>query len=239
MSTAAIYLGEEKVRVYVWDAVVRHCHWVIGVSLLGLSATGFFIGRPLNNGPGPASAYFTMGWMRFIHYSFAIFFTLAVLSRLIWMFIGPPAARWSEFVPVAAHRRRGIFRVLLFYLFLVPRPPPATGHNPLAGATYFWVFVCYLVNIVTGFALYSASAAAGSPMRAFRFLGPWLGGLQTARTVHHVVMWLLLAFLAHHVFSVLLAAQVEQNGEVDAVVSGNKFLTREDLAEEAAERNRP
>jgi len=48
--------------------------------------------------------------------------------------------------------------------------------------------------ILTGFAVYAASSDLDSPMRLFGVAAPWLGGLQSARLLHHAGMWLLAAF---------------------------------------------
>jgi Ni/Fe-hydrogenase 1 B-type cytochrome subunit len=86
------------------------------------------------------------------------------------------------------------------------------------------VFGLYLVMIATGFAVYSVSAH--SYMHAWQFLLPIFHGVQGARWLHHVVMWLLLGFAVHHVYSALLTAHVEKNGTLDSIFSGFKFLSK-------------
>jgi Ni/Fe-hydrogenase 1 B-type cytochrome subunit len=85
------------------------------------------------------------------------------------------------------------------------------------------------MEITTGLALYGASAHVESPLRAFAALAPWLGGLQTARWTHHVIMWLLIGFAVHHVYSAMLMSTVEQNATMESIFSGYKFIPREDL----------
>jgi len=80
--------------------------------------------------------------------------------------------------------------------------------------------------------MYAAHELPGSFMRGFQFLIPIYGGLQTARFVHHVVMWLLIAFAVHHVYSVALTSALEENGEADSIFSGYKFVLPEDLEKE-------
>lgn len=220
---------DELVRVYVWEWPVRVCHWAVVVSIVVLSATGILIGTPLLSSAGEAGRSFTMGWIRTTHFFFAILFALAVLSRVVWMFRGNIYSHWDKYLPVRAKRRRALWKALSFYLFRLRKPPGFVGHNPLAGFTYTLVFTLYFVMIATGFALYSSQAAAGSPMRAFRFLIPVLGGLQTARLVHHVVMWLLLGFAVHHVYSSVLMSQIEANATTESMFSGYKFVPCEDL----------
>lgn len=216
--------------VYVWDLIVRTTHWLIAGSIVVLALTGFYIGRPFLAAEGEATQRFVMGWVKVVHYYGSIVFTLAVAARILWMFRGPPCSRWRQFIPVSARRRRGLLETLKFYLILRSRPPAVVGHNPLAGLTYVAVFCLYLVMILTGFALYSVSAHA-SYMKMWDFLLPIFGGPQGTRWLHHVVMWLLLGFVVHHIFSALLVARVEKNGTLDSIFSGWKYLAKDRASE--------
>lgn len=211
--------------VYVWDLVVRACHWIIALSMVLLVISGLYIGRPFLEADGEAGQRFVMGWAKVLHAYSAIAFSLAVGARVLWMFLGPRCARWNQFIPVSERRRRGLWQTFKFYIMLRPKPPMVTGHNPLAGATYVLVFVLYAVMIFTGFALYSVSAHA-SYMKMWDFLLPIFGGPQGARWIHHVTMWLLVGFVVHHIFSALLVARVEKNGTLDSIFSGWKFLPK-------------
>lgn len=226
----------ELVPYYVWDVVVRVTHWAIVLSIFVLAVTGFYIGRPFLVVPGEAGARFVMGTVRAIHSYAAIVFGLAVLSRIIWMFTGPFYARWHQFLPVHRRRLRALWPTFLFYVFVRRTPPRVVGHNPLAGATYLAVFALYLAAIVTGLALYAASNP-GSWLAGFAVFGHWLGGLQTTRFLHHVVMWLLLGFMVHHIASGVLMARVEKNATMDSIFSGFKAVRPEDV--EADRRDTP
>lgn len=217
------------VRVYVWEWPVRVTHWLIAGSIVLCSATGIYIGAPFLIAAGPAGGHFVMGWAKVLHFYGAIVFALSVLSRLAWMFVGNTYASWDKFIPVPKKRRQGILPTVNFYIFRLRKPPGFVGHNPVAGMTYSLVFVLFLTMIVTGVAIYSADAAIGSILRPFRFLIPFVGGLQTARWIHHVVMWLLLGFMVHHVYSAVLMSQVEGNGTLESIFSGYKFVPPEDL----------
>lgn len=219
--------SSDLVRVYVWEWPVRITHWLIALSIIVLSATGIYIGRPFVISNSPTF----MATVKAVHSYTAIVFTLAVLSRIAWMFIGNSYARWYNFIPVHRHRRKGLVGTFEFYVFLLRKPPGYVGHNPLAGMTYVLVFLLYFVMIATGFALYSTSAPVGSPMRLFQFLIPIFGGLQPARWIHHVVMWLLLGFAVHHVYSSVLMSQVEANATTESMFSGYKFVPRQDVTE--------
>ena len=77
-----------------------------------------------------------MGSMKTIHFFTAIVFTLSVISRVIWMFMGNRYARWDKFIPIEKRRLSGLWDSLRYYLFQLRQPPGFVGHNPLAGFTY-------------------------------------------------------------------------------------------------------
>ena len=211
-------------RVYVWDLVVRMSHWFIMISILLLAITGVYIGNPYLTPSGPANEQFVMATMKTVHFYAAIIFALTVATRIAWMFVGSYYARWHQFVPMNARRRSDVFGMLKFYLFLSKEPPLNVGHNPLAGMTYLLVFALYLTMILTGFALYSVSAVGY--MQMWEFLLPILGGAQMARWIHHLAMWFLLGFVAHHIWSAMLVSRVEGMGLIDSLFSGYKFLPK-------------
>ena len=213
-------------RVYVWDVVVRLTHWLVVLSMTVLVVTGIFIGNPFIVPDETTTGGFLMAEMKVIHSFAAIVFTLSVVSRVVWMFIGPQYARWDQFLPIAPDRRAKLKGTLLFYLFIRRHPPPTVGHNPLAGATYVGVFAAYFLMILTGFALFSVSAT-DSFMSWFGWLLPIFGGAQATRWIHHAVMWLLVGFAIHHVASALLFSLTEKNGTMDSIFSGFKTLTTE------------
>jgi Ni/Fe-hydrogenase 1 B-type cytochrome subunit len=221
--------SHELVKVYVWQIPVRITHWLIALTLVILSVTGLYIGRPFMTVSGPAGESFVMGWMKVIHGYAAWVFTAAVVVRVIWMFTGNKYARWDKFLAVNRTRRRGIWPVVAFYSFLRDKPPAYVGHNPVAAGAYTLVFGLYFLAIATGLVMRGASADVGSVMSWFGGWAPLFGGLQIARWIHHVVMWLLLGFALHHIYSAWLMTIVDADGTMDSIFSGYKFVERHHL----------
>lgn len=211
-------------RVYVWQLPVRLTHWVLFFSILILSATGYYISHPFISVPGPARDHFVMGTVRTIHMYTAIVFTLAVLVRIYWFFAGNRYARLTEFIPLSLRRWRSLGKTFLFYSFIRHDPDGYAGHNALAGASYALIFAIYLVLIATGLALYTVDTSAMSPFQIFDFLVPLFGGLQMARLIHHVGMWVVLIFAVVHIYFVLLSSIIEHIGTFDSIFSGYKFM---------------
>ncbi len=225
--------GEPRERIRVWDLVVRVTHWTIAFSILGLSITGIYIGHPYIVVAGQARDHFVMGTMKVVHFYFAIAFTLAALTRIVWMFVGKRHARWFNLIPTTRERFKEMRETAAFYLFFRNHPPHCPGHNPLAGAAYVFVFGLYLVMIATGLGLYAGEAHA-EYMRSFHFLLTLSGGPQMARYIHHIVMWLLIGFFVHHLYSVILMAVKDQNGMIDSIITGDKWMVRSRVEKDCA-----
>jgi Ni/Fe-hydrogenase 1 B-type cytochrome subunit len=215
-----------KFKLYVWELPVRWCHWINVMSIIVLCVTGFFIGTPYSFGSS-ASAY-TMGWIRFFHFTAAYLFAVSVISRVIWSFIGNKYSGWREFFPLATVKGREKTVKMLRYYLLIDRDVPETiGHNPLATSAYIVLFFIYSLMILTGFALYAAHAP-GSPM--YRVLGFMysLFSLQGMRMAHHISMWFIVGFVINHIYSAWLMDIKEHGSEISSMFSGYKFTVKKE-----------
>jgi Ni/Fe-hydrogenase 1 B-type cytochrome subunit len=212
-----------KERIYVWEFPVRLVHWVLFFAIIILSVTGYYIGHPFISVPGPAKDHFVMGTMRAVHLYTAIIFSMAVLVRIYWFFAGNRYARVTDFIPLTRERWRGLWRTFLYYCFLKPHPESYPGHDALAALSYGFIFLIYLLLIATGLALYTVIASIGSPFQVFAFLVPLFGGLQMARLIHHICMYVVFIFVVIHIYSVVLWSMIEDSGEIDSIFNGHKF----------------
>ncbi len=206
--------------VYVWEIPVRLSHWVNVLCILTLSVTGFYVGNPVAGG-----TISLMAWMRAIHRVAAYVFIASLLLRTYWAFAGNEWASWRSLVPyLTATGRRGMGQTLAFYLFLRRRPPFELGHNPLAGWAYAFVVLLMFVQALTGLALQAIGTHA---WRATLFGWVFLVmGAQWVRLTHHMIMWLLLGFAVHHVYSAVLMDAEERTGILTSIFTGFKFVRR-------------
>ncbi len=212
---------------YVWEWPVRITHWVNFICLAVLSVTGYFIGEPFI-GANTTSAYI-MGWFRFLHFVFGYLLAASVVSRLIWMFIGNRYATWRNFVPwISARGRQGARKMFKYYTFIDSRIPYEVGHNALAGSTYAVIFLLFLVQIVTGFTLYGQFAPGEFWDVVFGWL-PTIFATQWMRFTHHIVMWLLIGFVIHHIYSAWLMDVKERNGVMSSIFGGCKYIEPADV----------
>jgi Ni/Fe-hydrogenase 1 B-type cytochrome subunit len=217
--------------MYVWELPVRVTHWLIVLSIAVLAVTGYYIGDPFIAVSGRARDHFVMGTIRVIHLYAAIVFTLSVLVRVYWMFAGNYYAGWRQFVPVTRERLSSTWQALRFYGFVRDEPPPYPGHSGLAALAYAAIFLIYFAMIGTGLALYTVYAPAQSVFQGFRFLIPIFRGLQNARFIHHIGMWLLLIFMIHHVYSAILFSLRQRMEIIESMFSGYKHVSSQAVAE--------
>ncbi|MBK5931018.1 cytochrome b/b6 domain-containing protein [Halochromatium salexigens] len=125
--------------IQVWDTFVRVFHWTLAV--------GFFV------------AYFSED-VQLLHVWTGYLIGVLVLARIIWGFVGPQHARFSDFAfPLKA---------VLAYLFDLVRFKAIRhiGHSP-AGAVMVWALLAGLLAIVgSGLVLYALEENAG-PLAGF------------------------------------------------------------------------
>lgn len=113
------------VTLRLWDPLVRLCHW---------SLAGVFI----------ANYFFTEdAWHRWLGYYAVAWLAL----RLVWGFVGAPAARWADFWPTPA-RLGAHLRALCS-----GRPYHRLGHSPIGGLVMISMLLLMLGLGVTGFLL--------------------------------------------------------------------------------------
>ena len=171
-----------------------------------------------------------MGWMKVIHGYTAYVFIAAVLVRVIWMFTGNKYAHWDKFIPVhriAPPRLLADGPVLSVRAAASLRASSATTRWRRRPTR--WCSGCTFVAIATGLMLRGASADADSILRWFASLAPLFGGLYMARWIHHVVMWLLLGFAVHHVYSAVLMSTVEATARSNRSSRDTSACREEDL----------
>jgi Ni/Fe-hydrogenase 1 B-type cytochrome subunit len=223
--------GVHQVRVYVWELPVRMSHWVAVICIGVLAVTGSYIHDPLIISRGD-SAYL-MASVRFIHLVAGFFFIAAFMLRAYWFFKGNSWARWTSFVPVRRRRWRGMGKMVKYYSFLSMELQHYVGHNALAGVAYTFVFAMMLLEILSGLALYDQILGN----HGLHLLVGWLPRLidiQNLRLMHYLIMWLLLVFAIHHVYSAVLVSWEERNGLIESIFTGYKFVPEDELAEDAA-----
>jgi len=173
-------------RIYVWELPVRVYHWINAVALVALCITGYLIGAP-SSPFYAAQAYqqYWFGWVRFIHFLCAFVYVFNFLARLYWGFVGNKYSHWNAFFPLKKAQQREIVEVINADVFETKlHGPISTGHNALAGLIYFFTFLAFVFQTITGFALYSSMSNSWLP-RMFTWIADG-GRIRRALLASHV-----------------------------------------------------
>lgn len=217
-------------RIYVWELPVRVYHWLNAWCILVLIGTGFLIGNPPAILAGKeASSVFWFGTVRFIHFATAYVFFFNFIFRLYWGFVGNQYADWKNFIPYNKQFFKDMITVLKTDILMTRNADHhPVGHNRLAGFIYFFTFIAFAIQSLTGFGLYAATSDWWFP-HLFTWVPALVGGDLMLRTIHHWIMWFFIFFAAIHVYLVFYHDYVEGHGEMSSMAGGWKFIEEENF----------
>ena len=164
----------------VWDPLVRLFHWSLALSF--------------------AVAMLSANILENLHIWAGYAAGGLVVMRVVWGFIGPPYARFSQFVRSP--------RTILRYLKAIARGNEErhVGHNPAGGAMIIVLMLAMVATALTGYLLTTD---------AF-----W--GVAWMQHVHHWLAHGLLLLIGLHLAGVVLASYRHRENLVLAMVSGRK-----------------
>ncbi len=155
---------------------------------------------------------YNLAMSRHWHLAFALIFAFSLLAYMLWSLfnrhiVRDLAFRRAELKP--SHILRDIWNHARLRF---PTGAAALRYNVLQKASYIGViFVLLPLIILTGLTMSPGMNAAW----------PWLidlfGGRQSARSIHFIVAWLLVAFFLVHILMVLLAGPIN---ELRAMITG-------------------
>jgi Ni/Fe-hydrogenase 1 B-type cytochrome subunit len=213
----------QRTRTYVWEFPVRLTHWVNFLCILTLAATGIYIGSPFIH--AYRSDQYIMGTIRLVHFIAGYTFLMSIIIRLYWAFMGNRYASWKVWFPFSKKRRADLADAVKYYTLISKKPPYAVGHTALAGVAYFFVSLLFLLQIFSGFALFSLSHPGHL---SHTVLGGWLLSVMNPHAIriyHHMAMYVLLAFAIVHVYISWWLDTAEKNGLMGSMFGGYKFVS--------------
>lgn len=178
----AIEAGGDKppATVKVWDPFVRVFHW----SLAGLFLVAYATGDEIEN----------------VHIAAGYTIAGLVALRIVWGFVGPRHARFSDFVSSP--------RAVLAYMRDVAllRAPRYLGHNPAGGAMVVAMIVTLIGTCTTGYMMTTSTF--------------W--GAKWVEEVHEACANLTIGLVVVHVLGVLVASFEHRESLVKAMITGRK-----------------
>jgi Ni/Fe-hydrogenase 1 B-type cytochrome subunit len=170
------------------------------------------------------------GIVRFIHFTAAYIFFFNMIMRIYWSFVGNQFASWRAFWPFSIKMWNNFWHVLKIDILLFNEEEEnlsnvSIGHNSVASLSYIVLFLLGVVQVFTGFALYSDMSGWWMP-KLFGWVIPFFGGDFMVRTIHHIAMWGFILFSMVHVYLVFYHDWLEGRGEVSSMFGGYKFVRR-------------
>ena len=94
-----------------------------------------------------------------------------------------------------------------------PKPVYDIGHNSLAAFTYFGVFVLFIIQTVTGLAMFCVSTNnVMEPFFTWALLDT-AAGFFVVRQIHHIAMWAFILFTIAHIYLVFHDDYIETQTE--------------------------
>lgn len=177
--------------IRIWDPLVRCAHW----SLLG-TFTIAYLTRTNDYEAHLVTGYVVMG---------------LIIVRIIWGFVGPRHARYSDFIcgpaPVYAYLRN-LFRLT---------PPRYLGHNPAGAAMIIALIIVLAILSLSGVALDAAENRAG-PLGATDL---FLHRNQIAM-VHTIATNATLILVTVHILGVAASSILHQENLILSMITGKK-----------------
>jgi Ni,Fe-hydrogenase I cytochrome b subunit len=150
--TSAAYAQAEAtaLRSYrVWDAGTRWFHWINALCVIALAVVGYVIlhakGLDISN-DGKITLKTLHTWIGYV-------FTLNLLWRVVWAFLGNRYAQWRAVLPGGP----GYLHAMRSYVsaFIAGHPQHYLGHNPVARLGIALLFLLIAIQAVTGLLLAS------------------------------------------------------------------------------------
>ena len=194
-------------EIPVWDPLVRVFHWALVISFCAAYLSEGELFEALQD-------RLSGEWLQLVHVWAGYLIAGLLLWRVVWGFVGPRHARFSDFV----RGPRESFGYLKDALTL--RAARYLGHNPAGGAMIVALLLSLAATIVTGLALYGADKAMG-PLAAL-LVESSDATIDAIKEAHEAATNCTLLLVAGHLLGVVWESLLHRENLVRAMISGRK-----------------
>ncbi|NOY15321.1 MAG: cytochrome B [Gammaproteobacteria bacterium] len=185
---------KQQNTIKVWDPFVRIFHWGLVLAF--------------------TVAYLTGEDILSVH-ALAGYVILGLLSlRLVWGFIGPSYARFSDFTYSLSSIRNFLKDSLNF------RAKRYLGHNPAGGAMILLLIASLLLTSFTGLVLYAVAEQTGPLAGMITITSEFIRGALEETHEFFANFTLFLVFV--HVAGVIIESFIHRENLTRAMLTGNK-----------------
>ena len=215
-SSETVLTARRPDSTLVWDPLVRFGHWALVAAF-----TVAYV-----SGEDEADALHVWG---------GYVVGAIVVLRVVWGYVGPRHARFSDFV------RSPIVAVAYFIDLLYGRARRYIGHSPAGGAMVIALLACLAATVATGLVAYGeegkgplAAVLLSDAKANGKEAGPRVvadrRGEETESAVgelHSLLANVTVALVVAHIFGVAVASVVHKENLVLAMITGRKRRARE------------
>jgi len=228
---------------------MRLNHWVVAFSMVAAVITGLYIGHPYYQTliAEPAVVKYVMAWNRWVHFMIAIIFDVSSIVIAYLYFFSRFEKPYKKLIPNAQNIKE-FKEVVLNLLTLNRRKEFDSTHADSFNTVFFLLFHLMLAwMLLTGLQLYVHGLESG--LSSIGNWWPWMLHVATDWTIpvsnfligsasptacimdvrisHHITMWLILAWVAFHIYYQVWRTIFWKEGDIGIVVSGTKFVKEE------------
>ena len=230
-------------------ASMRIIHWVNAISMVVAVITGLYIAEPYYQTfiAEPAVDKYVMAWNRWGHFIVAIIFDVTSIVVAYLYFFSRFEKPILKLLPTPRNIKE-FFEVLINLLTFNRRKSFDSSHSDSFNTVYFTIFHLLLLwMLFTGLQLYvhgleSGLSSIGSWWPAMlHWATDWtipvssaligttaLPTIMDVRIVHHMTMWIILAWVVFHIYYQVWRTIFWQEGDIAIAFGGNKFAKEEE-----------
>ncbi|WP_345988403.1 cytochrome b/b6 domain-containing protein [Sulfurimonas sp. HSL1-2] len=220
---------------------MRIIHWANAISMVAAVITGLYIGHPYYQtliADGAVDKY-VMAWNRWGHFIVAIIFDVTSIVVAYLYFFSRFEKPYKKLIPTGKNVAE-FGEVLLNLVTLNRRKKFDSTHSDSFNTVYFTIFHVLLVwMLFTGLQLYvhgleSGESSIGAWWPALLHLAtdwtiPVTGGtLMDVRISHHETMWLIVTWVAFHIYYQIWRTIFWKEGDIAIVFGGSKFAKEQE-----------
>jgi len=234
-------MNSGRKQVKRMTGMMRIIHWANAISMLAAVITGLYIGHPYYQtliADGAVDKY-VMAWNRWGHFIVAIIFDVTSIVVAYLYFFSRFEKPYKKLIPTGKNVSEFV-EVFLNLITLNRRKKFDSTHSDSFNTVYFTIFHLLLVwMLLTGLQLYvhgleSGQSSIGWWWPALLHLAtdwtiPVTGGtLMDVRISHHETMWLIISWVAFHIYYQVWRTIFWKEGDIAIVFGGSKFAKEQE-----------
>jgi cytochrome b len=195
-------------EITVWDPLIRLFHWTLAIAFVLAYCTQSEWFEEIRD------RLLSEEWLQVLHVWAGYTLAGLLLFRLLWGFVGPRYARFSDFV-------YGPREVLIYVKdVLTLRAPRHLGHNPAGGMMIIVLLLSLTITVTAGLMLYGADKGLG-PLASL-LANSSDGAIDTFKELHEFFANFTVILVVGHLIGVVWESLLHRENLARAMITGRK-----------------